>query len=156
MFYSNIRYFFGIPGFGYQSANQTTHRFTPFNFYEIWARRVLVKCSAESNGTIHYFPLDRGGISENSENYVHLVIIGMTRMGIALAIEAAHIAHFPNFKTHRKKTRITFIDREARREMDFFMGRYRHLFDLSEARFMDCEQDKTFHPAQNFDSDLSI
>ena len=68
-------------------------------------------------------------------------------MGIALAIEAAHIAHFPNFKTHRKKTRITFIDREARREMDFFMGRYRHLFDLSEARFMDCEQDKTFHPA---------
>lgn len=44
--------------------------FTPFNFYEIWARRVLVKCSAESNGTIHYFPLDRGGISENSENYV--------------------------------------------------------------------------------------
>ena len=39
--------------------------FTPFNFYEIWARRVLVKCSAESNGTIHYFPLDRGGISEN-------------------------------------------------------------------------------------------
>ena len=120
--------------------------FTPFHFYEIWARRVLVKCSAESNGTIHYFPLDRGGISENSENYVHLVIIGMTRMGIALAIEAAHIAHFPNFKTHRKKTRITFIDREARREMDFFMGRYRHLFDLSEARFMDCEQDKTFHP----------
>ena len=106
----------------------------------------MVKCSAESNGTIHYFPLDRGGISENSENYVHLVIIGMTRMGIALAIEAAHIAHFPNFKTHRKKTRITFIDREARREMDFFMGRYRHLFDLSEARFMDCEQDKTFHP----------
>ena len=104
MFYSNIRVLFRY--FRFRISVSQYLEFTPFNFYEIWARRVLVKCSAESNGTIHYFPLDRGGISENSENYVHLVIIGMTRMGIALAIEAAHIAHFPNFKTHRKKTRI--------------------------------------------------
>ncbi len=116
--------------------------FVPFNFYEIWARRVLVKGWGDPVREIDYLPLDREPLTEESEKYVHLVIVGMTRMGIALAIEAAHIAHYPNFKSRGRKTRITFIDQRAKQEMDFFTGRYRHLFEVSRVRFRDCEREE--------------
>ena len=100
----------------------------PFNFYETWSRKVLVMNKASrilsnsgmySESEIHYRPLDYKHIDYNSNNYVHLVIIGMSRMGEALAIETAHIAHYPNFiRDKKKKTRITFIDSNAREEMD--------------------------------------
>ena len=59
-----------------------------------------------------------------------------------MAIEAAHIAHFPNFIRDRsKKTRITFIDREARACADEFMQTFPYLFDLSCSTFIDTEAD---------------
>ena len=121
----------------------------PFNFYETWARKVLVlnkACRALpdnnmfTNSEIHYKPLDYKHIDYNSDHYVHLVIIGMSRMGEALAIEAAHIAHYPNFIRDRKKrTRITFIDSNAREEMDKFKQSFPHLFNVSYSRFIDTE-----------------
>lgn len=110
----------------------------PFNFYEDWARKVLVFNRA---GDITYQPLDYGSaISYESECFVHLVIIGMSKMGIAMAIEAAHIAHFPNFIRDRsKRTRITFIDRDARACSDEFRQAYPYLFDLSHSTFIDTE-----------------
>lgn len=121
----------------------------PFNFYETWARKVLVMNKASRilsnsgmypDSEIHYRPLDYKHIDYNSNNYVHLVIIGMSRMGEAMAIEAAHIAHFPNFiRDKKKKTRITFIDSNAREEMDKFKQSFPHLFDVSYSRFIDAE-----------------
>lgn len=121
----------------------------PFNFYETWARKVLVMNKASrilsnsgmySDSEIHYRPLDYKHIDYNSNNYVHLVIIGMSRMGEALAIETAHIAHYPNFiRDKKKKTRITFIDSNAREEMDDFKQSFPHLFDVSFSRFIDAE-----------------
>ena len=112
----------------------------PFNFYEDWARKVLV---LNRFGDKKYKPLDYNGIiSYESDSYVHLVIIGMSKMGEAMAIEAAHIAHFPNFIRDRsKKTRITFIDREARACADEFMQTFPYLFDLSCSTFIDTEAD---------------
>ena len=78
------------------------------------------------------------------DKYVHLVIVGMSKMGIAMAIQAAQVAHFPNFKPEDKKplrTRITFIDPNADNEMNFFMGRFSNLFDLSRRRYMDATVD---------------
>lgn len=121
----------------------------PLNFYETWARKVLVMNKASRilsnsgmypDSEIHYRPLDYKHIDYNSNNYVHLVIIGMSRMGEAMAIEAAHIAHFPNFiRDKKKKTRITFIDSNAREEMDKFKQSFPHLFDVSYSRFIDAE-----------------
>ena len=121
----------------------------PFNFYETWARKVLVMNKASRilsnsgmypDSEIHYRPLDYKHIDYNSNNYVHLVIIGMSRMGEAMAIETAHIAHFPNFiRDKKKKTRITFIDSNAREEMDKFKQSFPHLFDVSYSRFIDAE-----------------
>ena len=44
-----------------------------------------------------------------SEKYVHLVIVGMSRMGVALAVEAAHIAHYPNFIRDKRRKRASLL-----------------------------------------------
>lgn len=161
--------------------------FIPFNPYENWAQRVLVKgCyeekvkkvlprlakidmtttlqnkiiypfykllqqSIEKNNDdirrFDYLPLDgEKGISPESNCYVHLVIVGMSKMGIAMAIQAAQVAHYPNFKITDEngnkvknplRTRITFIDENADCEMECFMGRFQNLFALSRYRYID-------------------
>lgn len=121
--------------------------FIPFNRYENWAQKIFIgeeyseKGKADSEQRIiHYTPLDGTGITVDSDNNVHLVVVGMTKMGIAVAIQAAQVAHFPNFKINGgnpHRTKITFIDPNAENEMDFFMGRYQNLFNLARHRYMD-------------------
>lgn len=113
-------------------------RFIPFSIYENWAQQVLIpkQCGAEP----YYLPIDGvGGLGHDSRQRVHLIVLGMSKMGVALAMEAAHIAHYPNFnnpETGRPRTLITFVDRNARREMMFLMGRYRELFQLARWRYV--------------------
>lgn len=113
--------------------------FHPFNFYEEWAKKLLVKrCYEEGTTKVEYPALDREPITRESDQTVHLVIIGMSRMGVALGVEAAQLFHFPNFcRDRRLKSRITFIDAAADEEMNFFRGRYRHYFDLAPSRYRD-------------------
>ena len=112
--------------------------FKPLNFYELWAQRVFVNQKLVFNQTdlSNYLPLEgEFPIDENSKDTVHLVIVGMSRMGVALAIEAAHSAHYPNFINDPSlKTRITFIDKNCHSEMQYFKGRYKELFSLSKWR----------------------
>lgn len=121
--------------------------FHPFNFYEEWAKKLLVKrYYGEENAKVKYPALDREPITWESDRYVHFVIIGMSRMGVALGVEAAHLLHFPNFcRDKRLKSRITFIDADADKEMNFFRGRYRHYFDLSLSYYRDMEQIEKVH-----------
>lgn len=116
--------------------------FKPFNFYEGWAKKVLInqKYNNHTQEGIVYPPLDREPITYESQKHIHLVIIGMSRMGVALGIEAAHITHFPNFcRDKSNKTVITFIDENADREMNFFRGRYRHIFDIASTHYTKIE-----------------
>lgn len=117
-------------------------RFIPFSIYENWAQQVLI-CPARG-GQPYYIPLDGlDGLPYTSPKRAHLIVIGMSRMGMSLAIEAAHVAHYPNFNNKeagRPRTLITFIDRNARREMLFFMGKYRELFKLARWRFVEAPQ----------------
>lgn len=115
--------------------------FRPFNFYEEWAKKLLVKRHYGDGDTVVEYPLlDRIPITVDSDTYVHFVIIGMSRMGVALGVEAAQLLHFPNFcRDKRLKTRITFIDARADEEMNFFRGRYRHYFDLATCIYRDME-----------------
>jgi len=108
-----------------------------FSFYEKWAQKVFVGCRHEN---IIYSPLDFEPVSEESDKYVHLIVAGTTRMGYALAVEAARLGHYANFK--RKNTRITFIDSDAENEMNFFAGRYQSFFDAIETTFIDLSDNK--------------
>jgi hypothetical protein len=109
--------------------------FVPFNFFNLWAQKVFA--DLRYSDTIRYLPLDREPITASSDKKVHLVILGMSGMGVALGMEAARICHFPNFITKGIKTRITFIDEYADREMNFLRGRLANFFDEVDFFFRD-------------------
>ncbi len=113
--------------------------FRPMNYYEMWAQRVLVQenLTFDRSGYKGYLPIEGWKpIDKDSNDFVHLVIVGMSQMGVALGIETAQLAHFPNFvnKPH-KRTRITFIDSKCKRNMGFFKGRFKELFAVSQWRY---------------------
>ena len=127
--------------------------FIPFNRYESWARKVIVEgyamndCHAENGKEISYTPLDGKGISPDSDAHVHLVVVGMSKMGVALGVQALLQCHYLNYANaellenqdlkNKRRTRITFIDTNADKEMAFFKGRYDNLFSLMRHRYMD-------------------
>ncbi len=116
--------------------------FIPFNRYESWAQRVLVEGFFENPEShpkvIGYTPLDGNGISPDSDEYVHFIIVGMSNMGIAMGVQAILQAHYLNYK--KARSRITFIDTEADKEMAFFKGRYETLFELTRHKYIDANQ----------------
>jgi hypothetical protein len=126
--------------------------FLPFNFHELWAQKVFVdgeyKGLDDTAGTVKYLPLDRERIDFDSNKTVHLLIVGMSKMGIAFGISASHLCHFPNFiRDRRLKTRITFIDENADKEMYYLQGRYRHLFNNIDYSYTDI-----LNPSCNFNN----
>lgn len=119
--------------------------FRPYNFYKRWANRLLTNSYyGEGADKIIYPELDHDGISKTSNKHVHLIIVGMNRMGTALAKEVAHLMHFPNFneKTGENRTRITFIDDRADVEMNFFTGKYAGYFDIAPIMYADLSEKK--------------
>lgn len=83
--------------------------YVPLNYYEMWAQKILA-CSdptdilkKKNESDVEYYPLDTirddkglSYITRNAEHYVHLVIIGMSKMGVAMGLETAHTSHYPN------------------------------------------------------------
>jgi len=102
--------------------------FTPFNFYDMWAQKIFVKQTYNA-GEINYKPLDHEPITADSEMSVHLIIMGMSDMGIAIGLQAAQLCHFPNFITKGIKTKITFIDEDAEVKMKTLKTRLSSFFD---------------------------
>ena len=89
----------------------------PFSMDEVWSQGVV---------------LDYESITIQSEKHVHLVIFGMDEMAEMVAIQAAHVAHYPNYvRNHSLRTRITMIDAQAEQKSVGFIKRYQHLFDNS-------------------------
>ena len=84
-------------------------------------------------GSSDYIPLDGEGITGESQKRVHLFVVGMTQQGIDLALNAAHILHFPNFDSNNPASfsRITFVDPKADAIGAEFRQRYHTLFKLS-------------------------
>lgn len=113
-----------------------------FNFNEVWAQKALAIIANEDveidgrEQEWKYLPLDGEGISAESPKHVHLVVVGMTEMGLSLATNAAHILHFPNFNEGDFDTcsQITFIDANAKVKGRAMRGNYQALFDLSRWR----------------------
>lgn len=128
--------------------------FIPFSPYENWAQTVLVNGNItipdKTNITITYNNIDGDGISYDSDKIAHIIIIGMSKMGTAMAIGTAHLAHFPNFvRDNSKRTKITFIDKNAREESDFFMGRFPDLFKLCKWTDVDGKEHNCYAPTCN-------
>ena len=120
--------------------------FLPFNFNEIWSQKALATIPSQieigGNKEYEYFPLDGEGITSNSCRHVHLIILGMNEMAVSLAVNAAHILHFPNYREGDFSTCscITFIDIQAESTGRHFRNRYRHLFQLSRWRHVKVDE----------------
>ena len=127
--------------------------FIPFSPYESWAQTILVNGSItipDKANIITYNNIDGDGISYDSDKIAHIIIVGMSKMGTAMAIETAHLAHFPNFvRDNTKRTKITFIDKNAREESDFFMGRFPDLFKLCKWTDVDGKEYNWYAPTCN-------
>lgn len=130
--------------------------FIPFNRCDSWARRVMagasycrfaddkVKSLSLNND---YLPLDGDGIKKDSDAHVHFVVVGMSKMGIAMGVQALLQAHYVNYaaaekegnleKMKMRRTRLTFIDTNADSERNFFIGRYQNLFNIVRHRYID-------------------
>lgn len=105
--------------------------FEPFNFNEIWAQKIIA-----TNPKSEYKPLDGEGITKESPKHVHLIIIGTNELASSIAVNAAHILHFPNYKDGNFNTcsHITFIDNQINNFSKLFRSQYRNLFNLSRWR----------------------
>ena len=119
-----------------------------YNFYTEWARHVLVsekygdERELSGRGGLDCKYPQKQGIKYEDENYLHIVIVGINRLGVALGIEAAKIIHYPNFERDRKlKTRISFIDLKADEEMELFMTRYRPFFQVQACQYVNMTKD---------------
>lgn len=97
----------------------------PFTMEDQWSQRVALD-------------LDREPITIKSEKTVHLVIFGMSQVAESVAINAAHVCHYPNYlqKAHCLRTRITVIDENALEKSSEWVLRYRHLFDNCYYRYV--------------------
>ena len=111
-----------------ESCSTDNLRLNIVSAVENMAQGVLVSGEVKS---LKYPALDRDGITQDSDISVHLIVVGMTQVAYAMATTAAHICHFPNFKTKGKKTKITFIQKDIKQELDFWMGHFDSLMDLS-------------------------
>lgn len=126
-------------------------KFLPFNYYEMWAQKVLVCQELKKDASYPYLPLEGvEGIKPHENSFVHFVVVGMSRMGIAMAIETAHLAHYPNFETKKKRTRITFIDSAMEKEKHFFMGRFKEMFAVARYREVDKVSENIYSNLDNY------
>ena len=102
---------------------------------DLMAKTIFVKLPFSKTS----FPsLDRITIDRNSDQTVHLLIVGMTPLAEAMAVNAALVAHYPNYcRDSRLRTRITILDDNIFELRDHLLQRYCHLFDNSYYRTID-------------------
>ena len=94
----------------------------PFSMDEEWSRSIV---------------LDYEPITIQSGKHVHLVVFGIDEIAEMVAIQAAHIAPFPNYvHNHSLRSRITMIDGQAEHKSEKFIKRYQYLFDNSYYRIV--------------------
>ena len=77
------------------------------------------------------------GMRPDASDHVHLIIFGMSAHGLALAREAALLAHYPNHILQvQLRTRISFIDPCAEERMQALSCELEGMFSLCRKRFI--------------------
>lgn len=134
-----------MASFRYSDLSTTVREqieFISLNVHQLWAQNVLVKRQSKSEGELSYLPLEgKHRMDQDSKKFVHLIVVGMGKTGVALAEEACQICHYPNYSTQGLRTRFTFIDQGADREQINFMGAHEEIFKLARYRYMDSSKD---------------
>jgi tetratricopeptide (TPR) repeat protein len=88
---------------------------TPFNIYDLWARNALSETNVEDQ--------DYGNVNH--------VIFGFNQIGSTFGLEAVNVS-----LDCKRKTVISFVSEDARKEMELFKVRYPELFETIRHRFI--------------------
>lgn len=113
----------------------------PFTMEDQWAKTVLTGSRREGN---HCYPLDRRPIDRDSNQTVHLVVIGNGALAESLAITAALVAHYPNYvRDNSLRSRITIVSPDTDHAWSNFRQRQKALFDNSYWRTIPLEGSAT-------------
>ena len=100
----------------------------PFTMDEVWSQSIV---------------FDYEPITVQSEKHVHLVVFSMGEIAEMVVIQAALVAHYPNYvRNHSLRTRITMVDVDAEEKCKKMVGRYQHLFDNSYYRIVKPSEEK--------------
>ena len=119
-------------GFVGEDAMKLRKIVNPFNFYENIAGKLIAGFeSGKTLMNIDYHD-EKKNLAVCPDAKAHLVILGMTEVGMALAREVLMVAHYP-----KRRVTITLVDEKAREEMFFFRGRYKELFKNCNYTFED-------------------
>lgn len=130
---------------------------------EYVAEQTLLGLNESQNGK--QLPIDGDGITAETTQYVHFVISGMTPMGKAMALTAAHLCHFPNFKIPGsntiRRTVISFMAPDIRSDRELFVSEHGELFKLSHYRDVSFDESgrpicKRYEPDINYGDFLDI
>lgn len=118
------------------SSSESNSRFKVdiVNIYEHLAYEVLCNYPNSSADALSIdYRVENGkrksGILTHTKQYVHIVIIGLSEMGHAMAKISACLCHFSNYSIE-KRTKITIIEPDISKIEDF-MGFYPNLFSAS-------------------------
>lgn len=144
--YSNIQKITLSEKFFYKIKNDKYGKpniyFRPFNFHENWARKLWSLYAIEKESIPHYDPLDycpiqvnknkNGEYTVESKKFVHLVVVGFSKMGRALFLEALRICHYANYddsqpSKERIRTIITLIDKDMDSMKNYFTTQFPYL-----------------------------
>lgn len=117
-----------IKGYDKNKAEQFIKASGPFNFNESIARHIL-------------FDQEEHLQLDVSNGYAHLVIYGMTTMGVALMRDVLMTQHLPN-----SRLLVTMVDENAKEEMHYLIGRHRPFFENCHYSFRNLN-----NPAQDYD-----
>lgn len=106
-----------------------------FNFYDNWARLLWSYNGRKKENNYVYDQLDFEPI-EDTDKYVHLVIVGFNSMGRALLMEALRICHYPNFveETGKNKSIITIIDPKGKTLQKQWKTQYPNIEDIKDVK----------------------
>ena len=102
----------------------------PFNFYESIARHVLFGSTEQGKDTLQL---------NTTKGDPHLIIYGMTPMGVALMRDVLMTQHFSGRRLH-----VTMVDENAKEEMHYLIGRHRPFFENCQYSFCNLNE-----PLQN-------
>ena len=110
------------------------HRLKVLNSDENWARKILIDIDKSWVDRSLYMRDYKYPITK-SDNYVHLVIFGMTDAGEIIAKTAALSCHFPNFISKGIKSKITVIDNDFTKHRGILGGRYSDFMNMCHYSF---------------------
>ena len=118
-----------------------------FSFEELWAQQLFLSLP---NRESQYKPLDYEPITPESRKRVHLVVFGMNSLVESVVLQAALIAHYPNYvRDNKLKTLITVINPGLETENNLLTRRWAVLFENSLYRYTAAEGDTLVHEPEN-------